>query len=360
MNQSSTIVGILINYLILAPIYIVWGRGFILAKTNWHKHHRLSRLTIIALAIFLLESLVNTYINFWLPNFFSEHNMKTAQMAQVFALRHIITTIIIAVAWGILISAIFGEQKKVSASNDHPHFEDKKMKTASNSQAENIPAKASLELPDKQSKNQEEASFTAATKKESDNLGTRFESYEEAWGLMMHIPPEPKLVYIFHSTESAKKAFLDLPFIFLASDSGKMISTEPVAFGFYEVRENLYHAVIIGNGLTYELWDQAKKSFIANGGRSFGETEPPQPLPNIGLDEINKSSKDVVFVKEYEEYSARAPGAKLVKYTVFKADNKQAAMEWLSKNAVNENFHYVIVETPEGNFGRDAQGIYQE
>jgi len=196
--------------------------------------------------------------------------------------------------------------------------------------------------------------------RECDNVGVRITSYEQALGLMMRTPPEPKLVYIFHSIDKIQKAFFDLPFISLANDTEKMISTEIIGYGFYEVDENLYHAVLIGKGLTYKLWEEAKRTFNTHGGKLFGETEPTNDLPNITEHEEVDNSNDVIFVREYDETSDRGGTKNLVKYTIYRAGNKASAVSWLSKNPVTENFHYVIIETPEGNFGRDIQGIYQE
>ncbi len=196
---------------------------------------------------------------------------------------------------------------------------------------------------------------------EDSNVGTRIESYSQACGLMIRIPPEPNLVYIFRSAENAQKALLDLPFIFLASDSGKMISTEIVGFGFYEVGKNLFQAIIVGKGLTYDLWKLAKKSFIDNDGSFYSETEVPQSSPTISPDSDNTlTTNDVVFIKEYEEFDDRGGKINLVKYVIYRADNKYQALKWLSQNKVSKNFYYLIIETPEGNFGRDIQGIYQE
>lgn len=47
-------------------------------------------------------------------------------------------------------------------------------------------------------------------------------------------------------------------------------------------------------------------------------------------------------------------------WMVYKASSKTDAMAFLSKQVVDRPSYYIIVETPEGNFGRDIDGIYQE
>jgi uncharacterized protein YecA (UPF0149 family) len=47
-------------------------------------------------------------------------------------------------------------------------------------------------------------------------------------------------------------------------------------------------------------------------------------------------------------------------YKVYTGSTKQEAIEFLERQEVNEPSLYVIVETPEGNWGRDIAGIYDE
>ncbi len=47
-------------------------------------------------------------------------------------------------------------------------------------------------------------------------------------------------------------------------------------------------------------------------------------------------------------------------YRVHRAPSKAAAMAFLQANPVPRNYLYLIVETPDGDFGRDINGIYEE
>jgi hypothetical protein len=47
-------------------------------------------------------------------------------------------------------------------------------------------------------------------------------------------------------------------------------------------------------------------------------------------------------------------------YRVYRAPSKAAAMAFLQANPVTQNYLYLIVETPHGDFGRDINGIYEE
>lgn len=45
-------------------------------------------------------------------------------------------------------------------------------------------------------------------------------------------------------------------------------------------------------------------------------------------------------------------------YEVYKAKSKQEALAFLKTKSVDKQYYYIEVETPEGNFGRDINGIY--
>ena len=47
-------------------------------------------------------------------------------------------------------------------------------------------------------------------------------------------------------------------------------------------------------------------------------------------------------------------------WRIYKAPSKADATAFLSKQQVNRPFYYIVVETREGNFGKDIEGFYQE
>jgi hypothetical protein len=47
-------------------------------------------------------------------------------------------------------------------------------------------------------------------------------------------------------------------------------------------------------------------------------------------------------------------------YEVYEARNKQDALAFLETKNVTQELHYVIVETPEGNWGKDKMGVFKE
>jgi hypothetical protein len=47
-------------------------------------------------------------------------------------------------------------------------------------------------------------------------------------------------------------------------------------------------------------------------------------------------------------------------YEVHRGPDAASAREFLAGKQVSKPHHYVIVETPQGNYGRDKDGIYKE
>ena len=78
--------------------------------------------------------------------------------------------------------------------------------------------------------------------------------------------------------------------------------------------------------------------------------------PSFAKREGTKSSGEVKF-KEREVKTKM--GIKQT-YDVHTANNKEDAMAFLEKTKVDIQHHYVIVETPEGNWGKDCMGVFKE
>jgi hypothetical protein len=111
MDASSSFLSTLISYLIQTPVVLVWFVALVLSAIYWRRHPRVSSLTVIAVAILLVETLVNTFLNLWLPLFLSDRGMGTGQIAQILAVKAIVTGVIVAVAWAMVVAAIFGGRR---------------------------------------------------------------------------------------------------------------------------------------------------------------------------------------------------------------------------------------------------------
>jgi len=47
-------------------------------------------------------------------------------------------------------------------------------------------------------------------------------------------------------------------------------------------------------------------------------------------------------------------------YETYKGPDAATTKDFLSKKPVNKHHYYIVVETTEGNYGRDIDGIYRE
>ena len=110
-------------------------------------------------------------------------------------------------------------------------------------------------------------------------------------------------------------------------------------------------------GVTHELWDRTKASFVKHGGhpRGQGELEPESyAAPSITAGAPNAGR--VMFVSEDRQHKM---GHAMI-YRIHKGPDATSATAILEDNPVSQQFYYIVVETPEGNHCRDIQGIYKE
>jgi hypothetical protein len=196
---------------------------------------------------------------------------------------------------------------------------------------------------------------------EKDNMGTRHDTLSIAdsyWMARMTSPrKDPFVCYVFDDEEDARAALLELPCIHVALDTDKLICTEVLIFGYYQSENGKYEAILCGDDLTHERWEQAKASFIKHGGHPFrqGELEPVK-FAGPAQGETGSRSGKVVFIREDRQQRA---GATLI-YRIHKGPDAATAKAFLEKNPVDQKLYYIIVETPDGNYCRDIQGIYKE
>lgn len=198
--------------------------------------------------------------------------------------------------------------------------------------------------------------------RERDNSGTRHDTYSLAssyWLSRMANPKkDPFVLYSFDSEEAAREALLELPCIHVAEDSGKLICTEVLVFGHYETKEGKHEASVCGDDLTHELWEQAKASFNKHGGkpRGEGDLEPVKRAAPAGKAKAPTKAEEVVFVRE----DRRVQMGHTMIYRIHKAPDAVTAKAFLKKNPVIKQLYYIIIETPDGNYCGDIQGIYKE
>jgi hypothetical protein len=200
---------------------------------------------------------------------------------------------------------------------------------------------------------------SAKTYTERDNQGTRHDNIDFATGYWIARQTNPRkdpfVMYIFDNAKDAEAALLELPCIHVAEDSKKLICTELLTFGYYRTSDGKYEAIICGDELTHALWEQAKASFIKHGGTRKNDLEPDKNAAPSPKAAPSKSGK-VVFVREDRQQKM---GVTMI-YRVHRGPDAASAKAFLEQNPVSKQYYYIVVETPEGTFCRDIQGMYKE
>lgn len=194
---------------------------------------------------------------------------------------------------------------------------------------------------------------------EKDNRGTRHDTLEHAnryWmARMTKQEKAPFVMYRFDSEGDAREALLELACIRMAEDSHKLICTETLIFGYWRAEDGKYEAVVCGTDLTEDLWEQAKGSFETHRGSRKNDLRPERRATPPKKQEAPDLAA-IAFLRE-----ERQPGrGGIATYRIYKAPDASTAKAFLAQNVVTKPMFYIMVETPDGNYGRDIDGIYKE
>ena len=190
------------------------------------------------------------------------------------------------------------------------------------------------------------------------NVGLRCETMGEGeayFATTFTRDTEPHIFYLFASKDVAVIALSAVSCISVANDTGKLVSSEVLTFGVFEAAPNTWGSLLAGKSLSHALWSEAKSSFTKHGGKSRREEAPAKsiaPAPNFAP----TSASLVQFAYERNDIVAGAPAT----YRHHTGPSKSSAIDWLKTQSVTRPSYFLVVETPEGTFARDIQGIFEE
>ena len=195
---------------------------------------------------------------------------------------------------------------------------------------------------------------------EASNLGSRHDTCDKAMGYWLGERPNkavkpPFTLFTMPTQESGEEALLELPFIHRASDTGKLICDRIMTFGVYEVTENkkptgTYEAIVCGSDLTAEEFEAAEAALLKHGGKRKNAQKPEGEVKPVLVENGNPE------LVKFKENLTRGDAT----YVVHTAPTKADALAFLQKKTVKTLSRYLVVDTPEGNLGRDINGIYEE
>jgi hypothetical protein len=111
MTMTQFLVATFTSY--LTQYFVVgmaWLVGAILSIVYWQRRPKVSRLTLIAIAIFLVESLVSTFLNLYIPFMSQDRGLTIGLVGWYFSLYNIVASLMQAAAWGFVLAAIFSKR----------------------------------------------------------------------------------------------------------------------------------------------------------------------------------------------------------------------------------------------------------
>ncbi len=192
---------------------------------------------------------------------------------------------------------------------------------------------------------------------ESDNMGTRHDTEEQAtmwWAANLGKDKGPFIVGTFPTREAARSALLEMSCMHEVGDAGAIISTETLVYGFYQQADGVWEVEVVGRDLSHELWRETREAFLKHGGTIKNEEVPE--AGEQGESKVAAVDGGVAFVREERKVSSFGT----MTYRIYSAPGAETAKQFLKENPVTRPLHYLVVETPEGNYGRDQDGIYAE
>src|SRR5437660_506137 len=95
------------RFAIYAPLFLVWLIGLILSLATWRKHPQVSLLAAVGFGIQLFQSAAGILFNFWIISQRGSFGWSGENMGLIFNISSIIQMSLSAIAWVLIILAIF-------------------------------------------------------------------------------------------------------------------------------------------------------------------------------------------------------------------------------------------------------------
>ena len=90
-----------------SPLLLVIIAGMVFAIIRWRRHPRVSAMTVVALAIYLIQSLALTAFNRWLPSLFEMAKVAPRNLGKVYTMVFFLEDFIFAGVLILLVAAAF-------------------------------------------------------------------------------------------------------------------------------------------------------------------------------------------------------------------------------------------------------------
>lgn len=194
---------------------------------------------------------------------------------------------------------------------------------------------------------------------ESNNIGTRQSTIDQAvayWNLRnVRQKFDPFVLFVFNTEDEARQALLELDCIHQARDSHNLICTKPLVYGSYRTEDGKYEAIIAGEKLSHDLWQETKAAFEKHGGRRKNDQEPEMQAAASSDKPVDFASK-IKLIRKYTDQNRSGNPT----YEDYECDDAETAKEFLLTKSVDQKLYYITVKTPMGVWGIDIKGLYKE
>ena len=100
---------VLTSLLTQFPVFLIWLVGGALCLVFWRRCPQAALLTLIALVMFFVISLLDNYLSVALPQVYArERGWSANQIGVYFTVKAVLSSLARAIAWALLLLAIFG------------------------------------------------------------------------------------------------------------------------------------------------------------------------------------------------------------------------------------------------------------
>ena len=165
------------------------------------------------------------------------------------------------------------------------------------------------------------------------------------------------VAYLFPSTKDATAALQKLTYITVTANGELKCTKDNLLFGTYPHQDGAV-AYIGGTDFHYAPWREATAVLPELEGAQYFKvsTEPSVMLDVPDIDRM--ASEQNIKIESLGIEDVRETGGGVTRCYKYRAESKDMAMLFLENFQVNEEGIVVQVETPEGIWGKDENGIY--
>lgn len=111
--MDPMIKAVLASYAVQLPVILAWVAGLVIALVRWKTHPKVSMLAFIAFAVLLLQLLIDTYLNVWMPRWFVEtRHLSSSEVGNFMSVKGIVSNVVRTAMWVLVITALFGWRAK--------------------------------------------------------------------------------------------------------------------------------------------------------------------------------------------------------------------------------------------------------